>query len=172
MTYVVIRLVARCNFAGEINLPRRPHLPCGRFWADRFNPSALPCGPVGSFETRGLEMTMEWDAETRAKFVQRYEIGDLMVDAADMIDGVLIDPAAPPSSDIPNESRPMGEVMAWWRLPYIITRGIAGSCDIHCLDGGAWDRPTMIGQAATLPEAVEIAKAYRAKAHTTHVYVG
>lgn len=111
------------------------------------------------------------DAETRAKFVQRYEIGDLLVDAADMIDGILIDPVAPPASDIPNVSRPVDEIMAWWRLPYIVA-STAGPFHIYCLDGGALDRPTMIGQAATLPEAIEIAKAYRAEAYAMHVYAG
>jgi hypothetical protein len=31
--------------------------------------------------------------------------------------------------------------------------------DVHCLDGGAWDRPTYWGCFATLAEALECAKA-------------
>lgn len=106
-------------------------------------------------------------------FVLRYDLNGMTVDAGNCVDGVLIDPTDAPDSHTPNEDRPAAALMAWWRRPYITTPDTEGGhYVVHCLDGGAWDRPTMIGYKPTLAEAVEIAKAYRAEAHALHVYAG
>jgi hypothetical protein len=97
-------------------------------------------------------------------------------EAADLVDGVPIDPVLPPRFDeTPNVARPRTH-QVWWRLPFIVTC----SCDethppavranwleswpngtrydVRCLDGGAWDRSTWWGSFATLIEAIERAK--------------
>ena len=104
-----------------------------------------------------------------SKFAQRYDLRGMTVDAADIVDGILIDPANAPDSNTPNEDRPIEEILAWWRRPYITT---GGQFTFYCLDGGAWDRPTAIGWKETLAEAIEVAKAYRPKASEVRVYVG
>ena len=104
-----------------------------------------------------------------SKFALRYDLRGMTVDAADIVDGILIDPANAPDSNTPNEDRPIEEILAWWRRPYITT---GGQFTIRCLDGGAWDRPTVIGWKETLAEAVEVAQAYRPKASEVRVYVG
>lgn len=101
-----------------------------------------------------------------SKFVLRYDLRGMLVDAADSVDGVLIDPTDAPQ-DMPNEDRDPAEIMAWWRRPYIETRG--QTYIVLCLDGGAWDRSTMIGHSTDLAEAVKIAKAYRVKAQGVRV---
>ncbi len=107
-----------------------------------------------------------------SKLVPRYDLCGMTVDAADCVDGVLINPTDAPDYDIPNEDRPAAELMAWWRRPYITTPHTEGGhYVVHCLDGGAWDRPTMIGHKPTLAEAVEIAKTYRTRTSVVHVHV-
>lgn len=108
-----------------------------------------------------------------SKFVPLYDLWGMTVDADDCVDGVLIDPENAPDSNTPNENRPVAELMAWWRRPYITTpQTDAGHYAVYCLDGGAWDRPTMIGHSPDFAEAVEIAKAYRPKASVVHVHAG
>ena len=104
-----------------------------------------------------------------SKFAQRYDLRGMTVDAADIVDGILIDPANAPDSNTPNEDRPIEEILAWWRRPYITTNNMNAPFDVYCLDGGAWDRPTMIGRKETLAEAVEMAKAYSPVAHKAYV---
>ena len=99
----------------------------------------------------------------------RYILNGEEVDAADCVDGVLIDPVQAPEWDIRNEERPPYEIYAWWRRPYITTNNMNAPFDVYCLDGGAWDRPTMIGRKETLAEAVEMAKAYSPVAHKAYV---
>ncbi|WP_276154833.1 hypothetical protein, partial [Sulfitobacter sp. M95] len=43
------------------------------------------------------------------------------------------------------------------RLPYIV--GQDKEWSVYCLDGGAHDRPSYVGQGRSLKEAVKIAKA-------------
>lgn len=57
----------------------------------------------------------------------------------------------------PNEERTEWEVERWWSKPYILTRP-DGGFDVRCLDGGAWDRSTWYGNAATLEECDKIAE--------------
>lgn len=96
------------------------------------------------------------------KSALRYATGcGTLIEAADMIDGILIDPVSAPDAHTSNDVRPIEEIMNWWRLPYVVTNG--GHIAVYCLDGGAHDRPTLIGQGATIAEGVELAKAYRPK---------
>lgn len=57
----------------------------------------------------------------------------------------------------PNEDRPQSELDRWWDRPYAKTLP-DGRLIVRCLDGGAWDRSTNYGVAATLAEARELAQ--------------
>ena len=100
--------------------------------------------------------------------VVRHHLTGMNVDAEALIDGILVDPSPAPDHSTPNEDRPFTEIMAWWRRPYIETKDAPGFFVVHCLDGGAWDRPTQIGAYKTLPDAVKAAKAYRPQLSETH----
>lgn len=74
--------------------------------------------------------------------------------------GYALDPILPDSFfSTPNEDRPESHLF-WSRRPYIETRGtINGTIYwVHCLDGGAWDRPTWWGEAKTLEAAAKICR--------------
>ena len=88
-----------------------------------------------------------------------------------VVDGVLVNPVLPKNfDDTRNEDRPESH-QKWWNLAYIETEireegntewrkiwpsGVRYS--VYCLDGGAWDRPTLWGAFATVEEAVRCAK--------------
>lgn len=72
-------------------------------------------------------------------------------------DGVLINPALPPNfgnRDI--STRPSEELERWSCRPYIETREVPSGTRyiVHCLDGGACDRPTDWGSFASLNDAM------------------
>jgi len=70
---------------------------------------------------------------------------------------IPLDPALPAHFfDLPNEERSKEELDAWWDHPFGQTRE-GGMIDVRCLNGGAWDRPMWLGQAATYDEACELA---------------
>jgi len=70
---------------------------------------------------------------------------------------IPLDPILPEHFfDLRNEDRSKEELDAWWDHPFGQTRG-DGTIDVRCLNGGAWDRPTWLGQAATYDEACELA---------------
>ena len=60
--------------------------------------------------------------------------------------------------DTPNEERTKAELDKFWCKPFILSRD-DGRFAVRCLDGGAWDRSTNYGVAATLEEAKELARA-------------
>lgn len=92
-------------------------------------------------------------------FRQAYApMGGDAVEAEALVDGVLLNPRCPPDGSTPHLHRPIRELLAWWRLPYIVGQGDA--FEVRCLDGGANDRPTHIGHAATAAEAARLARAY------------
>lgn len=55
-----------------------------------------------------------------------------------------------------NSLRSESEIRRWWCRPFVMRRGDMWS--VHCLDGGAWDRPTLHFMAATETEAVAYAE--------------
>ncbi len=100
-------------------------------------------------------------------------------DAQELVEGVPLNPCLRPGFDsTPNEERDPQEIDDWWNLPYIqavawddfesddaerrqswFAHWPSGTrYDVRCLDGGAWDRSTSWGQAATLEAALEIAR--------------
>jgi len=81
-----------------------------------------------------------------------------------VIEGYALDPILPDGFSVtPNDERPESHRF-WWYRPYIITRqnGDQTHYWVHCLDGGAWDRPTWWGEAESLEAAVEICRNGRA----------
>lgn len=78
-------------------------------------------------------------------------------DLIGMVEGIPVNPPNPPQRDIPNEERTIEELLMWWRQPYLEWNSSVEGWEVRCLDGGAWDRPTFIGQAGGLVAALEIA---------------
>lgn len=69
-----------------------------------------------------------------------------------------LDPALPAGFyDTPNDERSEQELAQWWEKPYASTNP-DGTLSVRCLDGGAWDRPTFYGQAATMEQACLLAE--------------
>lgn len=74
--------------------------------------------------------------------------------------GILLNPALPEHFfEMANETRSAEEIKKWWDNPIILTEQNHHSVryDVWCLDGGAWDRPTLHGQSNSLEEAETIA---------------
>lgn len=68
-----------------------------------------------------------------------------------------VDPDLPTLFDqTPNENRSLAEIARWWDRPYALSNH-DGTYTVRCLDGGAWDRSTNYGRAATLEQATQLA---------------
>ncbi len=79
-----------------------------------------------------------------------------------MPNAIPIDPVLPKNFDVtPNEKRSKAQLDAWWDHPYCVTHN--GKFIVYCLNGGAWDRPTMLGQADTYEEACQVAEVRQAQ---------
>ena len=71
---------------------------------------------------------------------------------------IPVDPEIPDGFwSTPHEKRPEDH-LAWWGKPFILSSANphfpSGSrFDVHCLDGGATDRPTCWGMFGTIEEA-------------------
>jgi len=78
-----------------------------------------------------------------------------------IVDGVPVNPVLPRRFwDTDNRRRPRSP---WWDRPFVRTEpnehwpgGLR--FDTCCLDGGAWDRPTVWGAFGTLEEAIRCAR--------------
>jgi hypothetical protein len=94
-----------------------------------------------------------------------YDVDRSVYQAEDAIEGFLINPKFPAKfNSTANDARPKAH-QKFWNLPYIESfesadpKAVEGKVyQVHCLDGGAWDRPTMWGGFFTLMEAVECCK--------------
>ncbi|MEG2568523.1 MAG: hypothetical protein RSA84_20185 [Acinetobacter sp.] len=91
-----------------------------------------------------------------------------------MANCIPLDPKLPANFDItPNDKRSKNQLDTWWDHPYCITHD--GAFLVYCLNGGAWDRPTLFGKANTYDEACELAEKKQAewvktRAHPTFLY--
>ena len=77
-------------------------------------------------------------------------------------EGILLNPALPDDFfNTPNGERTAEEISEWWDIPIILTEKNHDSVryDVWCLDGGAWDRPTLHGQSDSIAGADKIAVA-------------
>lgn len=80
----------------------------------------------------------------------------VMFKAENAANDVLINPKLPAKFFFTtNEDRPKSH-QKYWNLPFIIVND--SNYQVFCLDGGAWDRPTMWGYYKTLDEALNCAK--------------
>ena len=83
------------------------------------------------------------------------------------IKGVPVDPKLPRAFwTTANERRPLSHGR-WWYRPFVRScqsEAWPGGLrfDVYCLDGGAWDRPTVWGCFGSLEEAVSCARELRA----------
>ncbi|EKF1022614.1 DNA-binding protein [Escherichia coli] len=57
----------------------------------------------------------------------------------------------------PNEKRSKAQLDAWWDHPYGVTQS-DGKIVVFCLNGGAWDRPSMLCLADNYDDACELAE--------------
>lgn len=90
--------------------------------------------------------------------MQTYRIDGLMFKAEGCEKGILIEPTLPKSFHcFANDARPASH-SKWWHRPYI-TLGHGNGYSVECLDGGAWDRPTLKGSYELLDDAVKAALA-------------
>lgn len=56
----------------------------------------------------------------------------------------------------PNEQRSKTQLIHWWNNPFITNHG--HGFDVYCLDGGAWDRPTLHAHYDTFSQALSHAE--------------
>ena len=67
--------------------------------------------------------------------------------------GVIVNPVLRDDFDnTPNDARPDLETDDWWGVLYIVDNG--AGWHIRCLNGGAWDRSTMVGFDETMDGAI------------------
>lgn len=71
---------------------------------------------------------------------------------------IPLDPNLPSRfDDTPNEQRSKAQLDAWWDHPFGVTRE-DGTIDVRCLNGGAWDRSTWLGNAPDHDAADKLAE--------------
>ncbi|ELR6233645.1 DNA-binding protein [Escherichia coli] len=75
---------------------------------------------------------------------------------------IPLDPVLPKNFDCtPNEKRSKAQLDAWWDHPYGVTQP-DGKIVVYCLNGGAWDRPSVLCLADNYDEACELAERQQA----------
>lgn len=80
-----------------------------------------------------------------------------------MSNRIPLDPVLPENfDDTPNDERDKAQLDAWWDHPYGITQP-DGKIIVRCLNGGAWDRSSVLGVADNYDEACELAEKEQAK---------
>ena len=71
---------------------------------------------------------------------------------------IPLDPVLPKNFDCtPNEKRSKAQLDAWWDHPYGVTQS-DGKIVVFCLNGGAWDRPSMLCLADNYDYSCELAE--------------
>ncbi len=82
---------------------------------------------------------------------------------------IPINPTLPEGFDsTPNLERPQSH-WAWWYKPFIVTvAGRSNSYTVRCLDGGAHDRSTLMGECRNLKQALSLAEAIARRYQSYH----
>ena len=76
---------------------------------------------------------------------------------------IPLDPKLPANfDDTPNDERSKTQLDTWWDHPYGLTQP-DGKILVRCLNGGAWDRSSVLGVADTYEEACLLAEKEQAK---------
>ena len=87
----------------------------------------------------------------------KFEVDGTEYQARDYIDGVLIDPVLPDNFwTEPLETRSPEHLKHWKNQPFII--GGDAYYKAYCLDGGAWDRPSLLCGFNSLDKTIEFLK--------------
>ncbi len=87
----------------------------------------------------------------------KFEVDGTEYQARDYIGGVFIDPVLPDNFwTEPLESRTTEHMRHWEAMPFIIS--VDGFYNVWCLDGGCWDRPSLIGGVDSLDKAIGLIK--------------
>lgn len=99
-----------------------------------------------------------FNKECERKMPKTFQLGGHTFQAADCIDGVLVDPVLPEKFNFcEDEDRPASHDR-WRGQPYIVSAG--DTYQVYCLDGGCHDRATGWGFGlASLGEALAVAVA-------------
>ena len=83
----------------------------------------------------------------------KFEADNTKYKADDFIKGVFINPLLPEDFwTEPLENRSEEHMKHWEAMPFILVEG--GFYKVYCLDGGAWDRPTLRGGFDTQAQAI------------------
>jgi hypothetical protein len=83
-----------------------------------------------------------------------FEVDNTEYQAQDWIKGAFIDPVLPDNFwTEPLENRTEDHMKHWEGMPFILIEG--GFHKVYCLDGGAWDRPSLWGGFDTREEAID-----------------
>ena len=95
--------------------------------------------------------------------MKTFVIGKTEFLAENRFGNVLINPKLPKNFECTdNQKRPAEQLKKWWGRPYLEVEmedpeqwpdGVFYS--VYCLDGGAWDRPTLWGRFESLDEALQ-----------------
>lgn len=89
--------------------------------------------------------------------VVNHESNTVILRKEKMIEALPVNPKLPEEFfSTANEDRSEEEIKTWWDRPFA-QQEVDGPFVVRCLDGGAWDRPTFYGSAATIEEATALA---------------
>lgn len=87
----------------------------------------------------------------------KFEVDNTEYQAEHFIDGIFINPALPENFWTESlENRSEEHMRHWDAMPFILSEG--GFYKVYCLDGGAWDRPSLIGGFDTQEQAIDFIK--------------
>ena len=89
--------------------------------------------------------------------LKTFQIDSYDYQAEDCIQGIFINPVLPENFwTEPLEERTEEDMRLWQDLPFIISDN--DFYKVYCLNGGAWDRPSLIGGFDTLAKAIGFIK--------------
>ena len=91
----------------------------------------------------------------------KFEVDGTEYLARDYVGGVFINPVLPDNFWTESlENRTEEHLLHWHNMPFIMSND--GVYQIHCLDGSAWDRPSLIGGFDSMDKTIEfIIEKYR-----------
>ena len=90
-----------------------------------------------------------------------FEVDNTEYQAENYVNGIFINPVLPDNFwTEPMENRTPEHMRHWGNMPFILSDD--GFYKVYCLDGGAWDRPSLMGGFDSRDKAVEfIVETYR-----------
>jgi excisionase family DNA binding protein len=112
-------------------------------------------------DEKELQAFIEGKAPAHDSGLKTFQIDSYDYQAEDCIQGIFINPVLPENFwTEPLEERTEEDMRLWQDLPFIISDN--DFYKVYCLNGGAWDRPSLIGGFDSRDKAVEfIVETYR-----------